>query len=68
MLNNDKTKILKFGRQDESVFLVKGLIETVLQFKYLVVFLSCDLRNFSDNKKVHTAFNRNLGMLMRQFH
>lgn len=69
LLNYDKTKALKFGRQDESIFTVQGsVIETVPEFKYLGVMLSCDLRNSKDIKRAHSAFNRNLGVLLRQFH
>ena len=66
VLNCDKTNILKLDRQDESLFSVRViLIEIVLQFKNLELFLSCDLRNSPDNKNGHPDFNRNLGMLMR---
>ena len=69
VINYEKTKILKFGRQDDYVFSANGvIIENVIQYKYLGVILSSDLCITGDVERVHASFNRNVGMLNRQFH
>ena len=66
VINNDKTKFIKFGKQDGSKFYVNRLeIEVVQQYKYLGVFGSSNGSIREDVEKVHMAFNRNVGMLTR---
>ena len=69
VINFDKTKTFKFGRPDESAFMVNNItIENVNQYKYLGVLITSDLSLTRDVERVQKTFYKNVCMLNRQLH
>ena len=68
VVNLDKTKVMKFGRKDNSVFTVGGnVIECTSEYKYLGVILSDDCSISKDMTRANTVLNKSVGMMLRQF-
>ena len=72
-INVAKTKVIVFhkGRNPYRAlnFEINGLkIEQVPSYKYLGSFISFNLRNQEDIKRLQSSFNKKVGMYLRKFH
>ena len=59
VINYDKTKTLKFGFHDDSLFMVNNFtIVNVKQYKYLGVVMTSDLSITKDVERVQNTLNQ----------